>query len=34
MVDQDDIIALTHHVRAFSEALGVLKSTFFEDTGI
>lgn len=34
MVDQEDIIALTHHVRAFSEALSALRNTFFELTGI
>lgn len=34
MVDQEDIIALTHHVRAFSEALSALRNTFFEPTGI
>lgn len=34
MVDQEDIIALTDHVRAFSEALGALRNTFFENSGI
>ena len=34
MVDQEDIIALTYHVRAFSDALGVLRNTFFEQSGI
>ncbi|KAK3731062.1 hypothetical protein QZH41_019222, partial [Actinostola sp. cb2023] len=32
MVDQEDIIALTYHVRAFSDALGVLRNTFFEQS--
>ncbi|KXJ09234.1 Minor histocompatibility protein HA-1, partial [Exaiptasia diaphana] len=32
MVDQDDIIALTYHVRAFSEALGALRNTFSEES--
>ena len=30
MVDQEDIIALTHHVRSFSEALSKLRNTFVE----
>ena len=28
MVDQDDIIALTRHVRSFSDALNNLRNTF------
>jgi len=34
MVDQEDIIALTDHVRAFSEALAALRNTFLEKSGI
>lgn len=34
MVDQEDIISLTYHVRTFSEALAALRNTFSEESGI
>ena len=33
MIDQEDIIALTHHVRGFSDALACLRNTFIECEG-
>ena len=33
MIDQGDIIALTHHVRSFSDALSSLRNTFVEGEG-
>ena len=32
MVDQEDIIALTKHVRSFSDSLNVLRSTFVDSS--
>lgn len=33
MILQEDIIALTYHVRTFSEALSALRNTFIECEG-
>ena len=34
MVDQDDIITLTRHVRRFSDALNALRNTFVAEEGM